>query len=152
MDFFNIKVGHNVVMHHQQLRPLSLCLCRIVWGNMVWSPNFWYAEINGNGAIVISQAHSAKIWPRMRGGCGVSWRAVKRKALLVAWTRGNPRNYYLHYSHDNAANSCPIDETEWAPLPIEFDYAHTQGRIEGESENIIRRRRGKQAWGMHSYK
>lgn len=84
----------------------------------------------------------------------MSWRAVKRKSLLVAWTRGNPRNYYLHYSHDNAANSCPIDETEWAPLPIEFDYAHThtQGRIEGESENIIRRRRGKQAWGMHSYK
>lgn len=55
----------------------------------------------------------------------MSWRAVKRKSLLVAWTRGNPRNYYLHYSHDNAANSCPIDETEWAPLPIEFDYAHT---------------------------
>lgn len=82
---------------------------------------------------------------------------MKRKSLLAAWTRGNPRNYYLHYSHDNAANSCPIDETEWAPLPIEFGCAHTYRAKSRASQGILlgdveRRKDGMGVGGKHSYK
>lgn len=69
-------------------------------------------------------------WPtlqRFELGCVVRGRAVRwGESLLVAWTRGNPRNYYLHYSHDNAANSCPIDETEWGHVAHWIDYAHKE--------------------------
>jgi len=70
----------------------------------IWS-SFWAAEINGNGVIVISQTQTEI--------CKCCW-SVDFIDSLDAWTPGNPRNYYLHYFDDNAANSCQI---EWNELP-----------------------------------
>lgn len=133
-----LKSSHNVVMHHQQLptaTPTASSPSTFRVGNIVWSPNFWYAEINGNGAIVISLAHSAKIWARMRGegACReVGWVSAgcldtrqSQKLLFALFAR--QCGQFVSNRWNGMGARCPLN------------WLRTQGSIEGESENIIKR-------------
>lgn len=118
-------------MHHQQLLTATPTLLPPLL--LVWSPNFWYAEINGNGAIVISLAHSAKICARMRGkgrGRGVSAGCLdtrqSQKLLFALFAR--QCGQFVSNRWNGMGPRCPLN------------WLHTQGNsIEGESENIIKR-------------